>query len=948
MPIYCVDTLNGSDSNNGSSWAQAWKTCRPLKALYAGVEDVQDLEVRFAKSTPIRSDCTVRRVEPSYGDGSKSILTGGSHLVGRWSTTPKDGTGVGDRYRRIPIAAGGTYSWSEYRVLTEYGYGGVGMQESTKRLCSQPSDVSDIEILWHTVGSNSLTATLELYDVSSGTVGPAFATIPLPQPPARSHMCVQAVHNVLVSKPAEATHIGWKVTVVNTGAAVDLFCGQFGTLRSSYPVDSPYYCGHNTLFVPNSRFGMPFAACQVNSDADRDTDGSYFGTERITLYTPANNIVHDAMPERDITWSKYRWVDYSYDRTEALMPSALYVGSESVPLKISGGWDTDSNTRVGITALDAANLLWFYPTLAKISIDVRGLALIGGVLVASGDILFSNLMSTSPTLDLEIGNALADGVHIIHPASSEVHQYFEPTASGWSPGGMNTEQVDDYGPNVTGTKTCHLIGSRKKGTGSNTQQISNSTCAWGNFFGTVPVATSITDSAFVGSVEMYKHTSTYTYERCTFFNVQGTDDRFKSSMRGGYSIATLNDCDVVNANNDFSSDGIVGLVCASMYGCRLYGPRTGPTAVMYEAKNIEYTVCGTLATDIMCEARAYSYVESTQTWWPYYTRGEIAFDNLNISIAPGAVTPDYLFLCRKVSLHNSRLEDVYPTVYTPSAYYELTAPYEVLEVNLENVTLATSIPRTTPVFTSSRVVGHNVTLDGPWSSLLGKTVTDVDVRGLNITDAATKIFGDGYRLMGTTAAHTSSFVTDISSPAADLLDLIGEPLRLIQDGPGNANTGIDYAPKTPSGGAYVSAADGRTLWLNSFIAVQPQTSDSWKVTALMPCGSLQAARFPAGTIPVVAGALLKFRVKAKRTTRDALCGIFIRHNQTREWAGTGVVETNVFRDAECMQDHSLPVDTWEQLEVQYTPFRDGLVDLYVGCRAVSGSVVYFKDIEIVR
>ena len=56
MPIYYVDTVEGSDASDGLSWAQAWKTCYPLKAIDGMQGAVRDIEVRIAKTTPVETD----------------------------------------------------------------------------------------------------------------------------------------------------------------------------------------------------------------------------------------------------------------------------------------------------------------------------------------------------------------------------------------------------------------------------------------------------------------------------------------------------------------------------------------------------------------------------------------------------------------------------------------------------------------------------------------------------------------------------------------------------------------------------------------------------------------------------------------------------------------------------------------------------------------------------
>jgi hypothetical protein len=103
-----------------------------------------------------------------------------------------------------------------------------------------------------------------------------------------------------------------------------------------------------------------------------------------------------------------------------------------------------------------------------------------------------------------------------------------------------------------------------------------------------------------------------------------------------------------------------------------------------------------------------------------------------------------------------------------------------------------------------------------------------------------------------------------------------------------------------------------------------------------------------GTVPVVAGVPVTFRAMMRRSSLDGLGGIFIRPAATREFVSPSTVNASSLHDVVAMQNPALAEEQWELLEVTYTPYRDGLVELHAGRRGMPGSHVWLDSIKVTQ
>ena len=925
MPIYYVDTREGSDSNNGSSWAQAWKSCYPLKALYAGVTDVQGLEIRFAKTSPMQTDCTLRNTSSL---ANNVFVTKREESRPSWYGRLWLGSSGSDTYREFTVPAGGSY---EYQVTW------ATHSQFVQRVSGEPSGVSRLEWLWFTDSANSLSCSLSLYDISLDSPDPTtpFQTISLAAPRTKDTRRVDGVEGFMAGKPPTCTRVGWKYTITNPGASPVTVRVLVPVM--TYPRDAENYDGYCTLFVPNSRFGLAFSVTNWSEIGYYDEFGAYKTKAASVVNTPFSNEPGAAMAAAaypvDLTWSVYRWEPWMYSRSIALLGDALTAGTASVPLKISGGWDKVTNEVTGRTVLEAKNLQWFSPTVTAVGVDIRHIAIAGNEKTTVG-VLYSSIMTTAPAMNLRILRGYAEDVHIPNPNSGTVFsQYGESTEYG----------AEEQNEAMYAAKINALL-YQTNGSQWAPVTVKNCSCAFGYIFGGYLSADEVSGSVFIGDVQYFNLLPAIT--QCTFLNVRNSIDRLKNKLRFGTASTLLYDCDIVTHYSYFTE---ARRVLNDMQNCRLWGDRTGPAHALYLAKDLTFYTVQNTAAQRICDSITYDWDEFTQTW-SFDKKGPVAYDGLTVVRTPGIPAPDALFEASRVLLKNSDINVSSPLLPVGSSVWPNPHTYQrQSELEIHNTDLRTLSPAG-PV--GQRVTGSNIRLHGPWTSLCGPAIADIVIDGLTMTDAVTRVFAESSRLLGTQAAHTATHVVGVVSPNPDPLYLIGTPSKYYPPGYNVGGDGFyPYQPRTPAGAMYVSTSNG-DVWANSFIAVQKvgwAVVDMWKLTARGPCGAIQVANFAVGTVPVRAGITTTFKATVRRTSRNVMGGIFIRPNQTREWVpGVDTSETQPIQDRVAWQNHSLPHSEDEILEVIYTPVRDGLITLHAGCRGIEGSVVFFSDFEVLQ
>lgn len=899
MAVYYIDTYNGSDANTGLSWAQAWKTGYPLKAIYSGEGEVSNLELRFAKTPALETGRAI--TDMFHGVSSHSYCAGVARPL------------AGYRKAVVPDYPGYTadiYAWGG-TVLSPFWCNAEAMMfrpaGTYKYRISSPAGADGLAARWTlTDGDFSSFQCFEMIgafeDILSDDPAPAEVWLEFATDSAGSNIVwsrkldvgstqfsarmVLAGNNDLPSAAAYAF-----LRIKNSGTSTIHL--HLSSIHAVLPVTHPNYVGLRLIYLPEDHFGLPLAP--VSSQLGSGTWYTHFnGVDNSPLdtYRAANGL-----PAR--TWTTYRWEAYPYE-SSALLDSCVVAGSPSSPIKVYGGWNTATNEMDGMTALDAANIRLFN-SARRVFVDVRrlgvacrrsGITYLGGV---AGVMEYAGLGPKEPsTMYAEHVHVPAGGAGTV---GEKIGYYYADL-----PRDALVAKYTSYTGGTAGFRHCYF------GLTPPFSRFMDYTVAEDSGWGM---------SGLFGQKVLPRPT----VRRCVLTNVrpilEGT-----SPEPGVYEQPPLfDDCDIVGTlvTNGFEN-GYASAPIGYLENCRLWGAHTGPVSHLYPAKNLTFIPLQEALGSMCTHGADIDGLQAVHNA-PAYHSTDYMFARLGYAGEP--VT---------VRLSNATVHVTFASLVPHATTWD----YRGHNITMKDVVLHKTAAATGAPFNSSRLTVDNLTLVGAWSSLQTGVVRGTEVDHLVITDAATKIVTD-FRF---------------AAPAAGWGRVCASYRNVVHP------LGLDGFLGTPGASSYTAAAAGwfhtvnGEMWASNVMTVRRDTTkshsgmSSWRMTALQPLGAVSRGSFMLGVIPVVAGVQVTLSAYMLRDSALALGGLFIRPAMTREFVAHDTVNAPSLHDIVVMQNPSTGVETWEKVTVQYTPYRSGLIELHAGRRGIQGSSVWLDTIEV--
>ena len=899
MPIHYVDTYEGSDANDGSSWAQAWESCYPLKALYGGLGSVSNLEVRFAKTPPVGSGVQLfstpsnnRPVQGYLKPAIPGALTSYSTIY-EWGGTPiAPFTSTGGEGSSSPYRPAGTYT---FRIDIPVGADGFAA-----RWALADGDFSTFQCFetiaaFYFRNSDEPCAAEAWLEFSTDVAGADIVwsrKIEAGKTAFEARMCLLGNNDL----PSNASYAFLRIRN-QTGALAYFDCSGANAVL---PPDHPQYVGYRLLYAPVGNMGGVFAPSVFYKSSGSlqmgltGRDGPGVDRARAALSVPPR------------TWDIYRWVPFPY-APEPLFPVCSVAGSATTPLKAIGGWNKDTNIVDGLTALDAANLRWF-SGVRLASVDVRNLAI---TFRRTGRI---NSLETTPGIMEYAGYFI--GTKQLSKCYAE-----RVLISGSGPGCVG-ESIATY---ISSFVRESLLSVPEFGISAG----SSASFRHCNTFFSTPFGGGVDyeiveDSAWSTDMIRTRDRRTFRVRRCLLINPRwapGTGGNDFDGPGAASFAPTYEDCDIVQlgVENSYGNE-FASAPQGWLENCKLWGPYTGPTSHKYASKNLQYIPIPGMPGPV-CVSGA-------------------DIDGLSIAINDATVFSNESMFARtsflsspvKVSLKNSNL----PMIFSEFVPASVSQDHIGHTVELDTVTLHKTNASVGAPFKSSRLRAKSLTMSGAWSAVQEGVVRMTEIDKLILTDADTKIVNN-FRFVGPAAGWGRVCATyrNIVQPLG-LAGFLGAPAQ-------------GYG----AGAAWFHTLDGE-MWATHVmtvtrdVAVAHSGLTSWKLSALQPIGAVSAGSFMVGTIPVTPGVPVTFSAMLRRSSGDALGGIFIRPAATRAFPAPSAINPPSLHDVVTMQDASLPPGQWELVTVTYTPFRAGLVELHAGRRGMPGTYVWLDSLKVTQ
>ncbi len=899
MAIYYVDTVEGSDANTGLSWAQAWKTCYPLKALYGDQGVVSGIEIRIAKTVPVETNRSIsfysfshtpmlytlgvarpfagyrKTVIPDFAGSQATVASYGGTLISPFFS---DSEAVSPAFRPA-----GTF---KFRLDAPAGADGLAARWTLAS--GDFSAFQCFELMASVRHTNSddpcpAEAWLQFSTDSAGTNIIWSRKLDVGTSKYESRMCLVGNNDL----PTSAAYAFLRVKNPTT-VTIHVDCTS---IHAVLPVDHPNYYGLREIYVPNDKWGSTLCPSS--------TSGSYTMFVGIDGRPVDDYRVANSLPGR--TWSVHRWQAYPY-APEALLPVCRMAGTLTNPIKIYGGWNKATGLVDGISAIDAANIRWF-SSVRKVTIDVRNIAVACRRTGASASAGTPGIMEyTGYGADKLLTNSRAENVYL--PAGGL---------------GAVTEQVGYY---YSDMRRDSLLNVPDWGitSGNNAVAVNCNTAIDLPFGGGVEYTT-LKDCAW-GMANVYSALKTTRVRRCRLWEVRPILYGVGSGVPTAANPVTYDDCDIASliVTNTFGNDYACAPL-AKMENCRLWGAHTGPVGRAFPSKNITYTPLPGVTGSICTFGADIDGLAVPNPDAIYFTEDSM-FARSGYFGDPVTVT-----------LRNATIQMTFSGVVPASA----STDYRGHEVTLENVTLHKTSATSGAPFKSSRLSANGLTLVGAWPALQEGIVKVTDISNLVITDANTKLVNNfKFAAPAISWGRVCASYRNVVHPLG-LAGFLGTPATSV--------------------GIYSGAAGwfhtlSGEMWASALMTVRKDTArshsglTSWKITPLQPIGAISAGSFMVGVMPVTAGVPITFSAVFWRDTVDIRGGIFIRPGVTREWTTQETVNAPSLHDVVAMQSPTLAVGQWETLTVTYTPYRDGLVEVHAGVRGFTGSNVWLDTLKV--
>lgn len=899
MPIYYVDTVEGSDASDGLSWAQAWKTCYPLKAIYGMQGAVRDIEVRIAKTTPVETDRQLafdillysptlmcRAAGRPYAGFRKTVIPDAA--TNRATVASYSGTVISPFFSNSeavgPFRPGGTY---KFRLDALSGSNGLAARWTLADGNFSSFETFEFIAAFRYINSDdpcTAEAWLEFSTDSAGSNIIWSRKITPGTTRYEARMCLVGNNDL----PDGASYAFLRINNP-TPFTVHLDCTS---MHAVLPVTHPNYYGLREIYVPNSKMGSTLCPSTTLNPGHTVFVG-------IDSRAMDDYFVDKALPPR--TWSVHRWQAYPY-APEALLPSCSIAGSPASPLKIYGGWNKATGLVDGISAIDAANIRWFN-SARVISVDVRNLAVacrrtgkvnLGGT---PGIMEYAGL-----GMNRQLLGARAENVYL--PAGG-------PGCVGEDVGFYYSDMPRESLISVPGWGIS--VGSDAT--------VRNCNTALDLPFGGGVEYTTLEDCAW-GMANVYSALKTTRVRRCRLWEVRPLLYGFGSGVPSAANPVTYDDCDIASliVTNTFQNDYACAPL-AKMENCRLWGAHTGPVGRAFPAKNLTYTPLPGV-TGAICTLGADIDGLAVPNAGAIYFTADSMFARSGYLADPVTVT-----------LRNATIQMTFSGVVPAAA----STDYRGHEVTLENVTLHKTSATSGAPFKSSRLSASGLTLVGAWPALQEGIIKATDISNLVLTDANTKLVNNfKFAAPATSWGRVCASYRNVVHPLG-LAGFLGAPATSV-----GVHSGAAGWFHTLSG----------EMWASALMTVRKDNErshsglTSWKITPLQPIGAISAGSFMVGVMPVTAGVPITFSAVLWRSTADILGGIFIRPGVTREWTTQETLNAPSLHDVVVMQSHTLAAGQWETLTVTYMPYRDGLVEVHAGVRGLTGSSVWLDTLKV--
>lgn len=910
MPIYYVNTKSGSNANNGSTWALAWKNTEPLKALYTGTS-ISDVELRFAKTTStglVNIDQNNARTTALPASTIVGLLpfattsSGGTLAnTGQWTmvapfTTSSTGnqtywTGIyaqGLAYLNIPASSSGLACYRATGAVSLSTYHSIECW-----LAMQPAE---------TTPTSGITLTLNLCSDLVGAVPIKSYVIPTTRRPQYGSTFSGSMANFpyqlgVADMPA-GTVQSVSISVTNANALSSWVL--LGPVHAVKDPESSNYIGGRAVYMP---FGSQYRyTCMPLQIYTKPSGFTYAMTSREAwLLTDLTAVPHTIYPyfEAGIV-------------NPNLNATILTFGTASFPVKILGGFNTSTGLVDGMTCVDSSMFHLIPSSVNSISVWVKNfvianpsrysyatsVAYLGGLLMPSPNTVFASAYyaSVNITVDQIIAagrcwtNYLPPGVLLSHSGSSV------PIAAET----ISITNINTVNPLV-------VVGRVYTPAFPTTCVISDSVFWRHGGIGGLVDQPRVPYAASASAVPLYQN--------CVIIQgrVQENNDSFDtpSGVNSLYKVQ-----DAIFYNHKYSAGTNEGFETVSCVftNCTFYGGSSMAYGVDVKLDSCRWEplVNGQIA---ISKGSGTSIDRMIITGGAPYTP---AFS--------GTVSTSWFSSGSSPSTGVLTIIDAYVQVVS-----EGFLDGSNFQVVIKDSTIHSYSGSTKTALGNANgkmVILHNVTLSGAWAAALYPS--PILVSGLTISSSACIPVGWG---SSQAASGTPMFSNEAN---LNISGLITSNSVAVQDSTyASGKYGVVCID-----GCSNPALDGRyaaTYTLKKDATIKVVGSYSWKFLIKANIGHRVAAEVMIGTFNVTAGAPVITGAYMRRSSQHVRAFFYIRPMSSMH---------PLYEDIVTIQDSAIA--SWEYKELSFTPTETGVVEVFISVAGLSGASAWFDGFSFVQ
>ena len=891
MPIHFIDPATGNDANNGLGWATPWKTTNPLTALYPG-SAVSDLELRFAKTPKLYDSSfflqSLAATNYFGGYGAGLNPTAVNHLSG--NTILDNNTAITTALNFVMVApftsTNGSGSGSYMKQFTvPIGATGRAAYFTTGTTRNLATLGLEAIEMWCSLATSGNTDTTNLTAALHLCSDTVGVTTIVSYPLTIGVSQFRNVLNVLgTGALPDGVNSVALYVTNNTGVAHTLYISQ---IMAVPPVASATYTGFRAFAIPNHTPGQCLQISSI-SGASVFCAGIETGNWRFILGAA------------NATWAVYAATPVT--PTGIKFPNAQFVGTEASPIIIRGGFNKTTGEVDGLTAIDADQIKLFGPSVLRVAVVIQDIA----VAFARDDKI--NTGNRSCIMGGGFNNLLPLYYNV--SGSSIARCYSSPNGPpSLGAGGFN------------GAYNRHAGFLEVRQSTFSNEYIRNVSVIGGNYWGPP-----IRGGGFVNGPTPAETPITPIFANATFCS--------------GFDFSAVTD-----AQN---------LV--------IYEGKTGPNVVGLEFKNCGFYASGTTTTGVAltsptftdCSFHGAYTVPSNGLFVRPRFEPYLYLQGIMIQGTSSTALLELVDIQTPISTYNS------PQNFIEGGFYRITIRDTVCSlryprliniqplytsnidcaVNLKNTTITTlhNAPAAFASFAGSfqdtryRLVLDNVVVGGPWTTLVSGNLPTILTNNVVLDNPVTKV-ADAFQFKGQIfgSGEVSAYFGGVTTGN---LTPLGTPV-----------TGAIRS----SAGTFKRSNGNLVMFTTAYqvekdFGLKIDGQFSWRMTLSQNVGSGIIGSMRVGMLTLRAGAQVMIRAKIQRASAGAQGQLRLRPLGTKDYPTSGLQTL----DHDVVTPLLTLLNTWETRESLYTPARTAVVEVFMCVFGISGTQVWFDQVEVLQ